>query len=80
MVAEALVEAGDHGKLDRDGHWHAPGRELRGEADVQIVELVVERVDDPRCVHRTLGHGIACARPDRRGDLAHALDQASAAR
>ncbi len=78
MIAEPLVEAGHHGQLHGHREGHGPGHDLDGQADVEVVHLVVEGVHQ-RCRHGlTLGVAVGGGPPHMDGHLAHPLHQAPA--
>lgn len=79
VVSEALVEAPDVGELDRHRERGSGADELAGEGDVQLVHLVVHLVDAIRGVGIAITEGIGGHGPHLRRDLAHPLEEATAA-
>ena len=48
MIAESFVEAREQRQLHGDRKRHRTRRQLRGQRDVQVVELVVDLFDGAR--------------------------------
>jgi hypothetical protein len=80
MVADPFVVARDEGHLDRDGDRHRAGHELRGQAHVQLVELVVELVEGVACRHVAVRERLGRPLPKLDPVAAHLVEQPADAR
>jgi len=79
MVAEALVKAPHESQFDGDNDWGARSHKLRDEGHVEIVHLVVQRLEPLRGTGHVPSVGVRRHPPHLARHLTHALDVASQA-
>lgn len=80
MVTEPFVETCEEGQFDGHGQRHRTRRQLGRQRNVEFVELVVDVLNGAGRLEFVVDDHVSRLAPNSGGDLAHALDQAPAAR